>query len=166
MTSPLELDLSVIEAAYLTDLVEQFLQVLTSVGGLGDLTADPAVARLVPAAYRNDDAAAAEFRRLTQSDLLDRRRADAQLVSATLLRDGARLSPDSVDVARPDERLLVVLDRAASDAWLRTLSALRLVLATRLGIQTDDDHVEGDVRFGVYDWLGYRLDGLVRALES
>lgn len=164
MSESVALDLSVLEAAHLTDIVEQFLEVLTGDEG-EDVTDDPAVARLVPAAYRDDDGAAEEFRRFTQADLLDRRRTDAQLVASTLLRDGTRLSPTSLDVTEYDERLHVVLDSPAARAWLRTLSALRLVLATRLGIQTDDDHAEDDPRFGVYDWLGYRLDGLVRALD-
>ena len=161
MTGSVELDLSLIEAAHLTDLVEQFIEVISA----GEATDDPAVARLVPDAYRDDDAAAEEFRRLTQSDLLDRRLADAQLVATTLLRDGEQLSPASLDVTEFDDRLRVHLDRDASAAWLRTLSALRLVLATRLGIHTEDDHDDADGRFGIYDWLGYRLDGLVRALE-
>lgn len=165
MTAPLAVDLSVMEAAHLTDLLAQFLEVLT-VPVDTEATSDPAIARLVPDAYRGDDAAADEFRRLTQSDLLDRRRADAQLVATTLLRDGRPVSPTSVDSSEYDERLLVELDPAASGAWLRTLSALRLVLATRLGIQSDDDHSADDPRFGVYDWLGYRLDGLVRALDA
>ncbi len=42
----------------------------------------------------------------------------------------------------------------------------RLVLATRLGIRSDDDHDPADPRFGVYDWLGYRLDGLVQAATA
>ncbi len=58
------------------------------------------------------------------------------------------------------------LDPEDLQAWLRTLAAIRLVLATRLGIKTEDDHDEDDPRFGIYDWLGYRLDGLVRAAEA
>ena len=55
----------------------------------------------------------------------------------------------------------------AIDAWLRTLTALRLVIANRLGIESDDDtHDPEDPRYGVYDWLGYRLDGLVRAADE
>lgn len=165
MSAPLELELSLIEAAHLTDLVEQFLEVLDG-GTDDDPTDDPAVARLVPDAYRDDDAAASEFRRLTQSDLLDRRRDDAQRVAWTLLRDGERLSPGSLEPEAFDDRLRVTLDSESARAWLRTLTALRLVLASRLGISTDDDHADDDPRFGVYDWLGYRLDGLVRALDG
>jgi len=59
-----------------------------------------------------------------------------------------------------------VLARADAHAWLRTLAAVRLVLATRLGIGDADEHLDGDPRFGIYDWLGYRLDGLVRAMSG
>lgn len=165
MRPAIELDLSLVEAAHLTDLIDQFLDVLTVEVGTA-ATADPAIARLVPDAYPDDADAAGEFRRLTQADLLDRRRSDARAVAATLFLDGEPVTPASLDPARRDERLRVPLDSAASQAWLRTLSALRLVLATRLGIETEDDHADDDPRFGVYDWLGYRLDGLVRALSD
>ena len=39
-------------------------------------------------------------------------------------------------------------------------------LATRLGVAEADDHDSADPRFGIYDWLGYRLDGLVGALDD
>ena len=58
------------------------------------------------------------------------------------------------------------LDPEDLQAWLRTLAALRLVLASRLGITTEDDHDGDDPRFGIYDWLGFRLDGLVRAADE
>lgn len=166
MRGHVTLELSIIEAAHLSDLVEQFLEVLGDPGSGNDPSEDPAVARLTPEAYRDDPEAAAEFRRLTAPDLLERRRADARLMSTTLLRDGQRLSPESIDAAEADELLTVSLDSEASGAWMRTLNALRLVLASRLGIETDDDHLDSDPRFGIYDWLGYRLDGLVRAVAS
>jgi len=159
------LELSVIEAAHLTDLVEQFTGLLDETLAEDGL-ADPAVARLVPDVYPDDAEAAAEFRRLTEADLLDRRRADAALVVSTLLHDGDRLTPGAISSADAETTFPVVLDERRMGAWLRTLSALRLVLASRLGIQTEDDHVDEDPRFGIYDWLGYRLDALVRAVEA
>ncbi len=51
-------------------------------------------------------------------------------------------------------------------AWLRCLAAIRLVLATRLDIRSEDDHDVDDPRFGIYEWLGYRLDGLVQAASD
>ncbi len=157
------LELSLLEAAHLTDLVEQFAELLADTAGPVD---DPAVARLVPDAYRDDPAAAREFRSLTEQELLDRRAADAGIVIASLLHDGERLSPGRLDASDAERALTVVLDPERSSAWLRTLAAVRLVLASRLDIRDEDDHDAHDPRFGIYDWLGSRLDGLVRALDA
>lgn len=148
------LALTRIEAAHLADLVGQF----------GDLLArsaadDPGLQRLSPAAYPDDHDASAEYRRLTESDAIQRRREGVSTVLAAI--DAP--TPEAVEqdplAAHP-----VPVDAASADAWMRTLAALRLVLASRLGIDGDDDHDEDDPRFAVYDWLGYRLDELVRAL--
>ena len=52
------------------------------------------------------------------------------------------------------------------DAWLRTLTAIRLVVATRLGITSDDEQSGDDGRHDVYDWLGYRLELLIEAADE
>jgi hypothetical protein len=59
----------------------------------------------------------------------------------------------------------IALDEDGVRAWMRTLTAIRLVIASRLGIEDEDDRDEADPRFGVYDWLGYRLEGLLQASE-
>ncbi len=164
MTHPLRLEMSMLEAATLTDLVQQFTDLVTDAED--DRLADPAIARLVPDAYRDDPGAADEFRHLTQDDLLDRRRDEAAIVLATLQRDGTALRAADLDRADAQTDLVVELDEAAVTAWLRTLNSLRLVIATRLGVVDDSDHDSHDPRFGVYDWLGQRLYGLVRALED
>jgi len=164
MTRPaVVLELSLLEAAHLTDLVEQFAELVADPAAPSD---DPAVARLVPDAYRDDPEAAREFRSLTERDLLERRAADAGIVIASLLHDGERLSPGRLDAADAERAFTVVLDLERSAAWLRTLAAVRLVLASRLDVQDEDDHDPQDPRFGIYDWLGYRLDGLVRAIDA
>jgi hypothetical protein len=155
------MEITRLEAAHIASLVGQFADLLresTPADG------DPAIARLVPSAYSDDAAAADEFRALTQSDLLDRRAADAAVVLASL-QDAAQL-PDDPDDPALRERTEIRLDTDAAHAWLRTLAAVRLVLATRLGVAAVDDHDHEDPRFGVYDWIGYRLDGLVAALDS
>lgn len=154
-------ELARIEAAHLAGLVSQFADLLAETE---DAAADPAVARLAPDAYADDAQAAREFRELTQADLLARRRADASVVISSL-GDAASLSTDA-DEAALTETVAVWLDPDDAQAWLRTLAAVRLVLASRLGIADADDHDESDPRFGVYEWVGYRLDGLVRALED
>jgi hypothetical protein len=151
------LEISGLEALHLAGLVGQFRDLLADTRS----AADPAVTRLLPDAYPDDEAASREFRRLTGGDLLERRGQDAATVLRTLGIDGADLDPTS----DPDATIAVALGEGEALAWMRTLSAVRLVLATRLGIHTEDDHQPDDPRFGVYDWIGYRLDGLMTALD-
>lgn len=163
-SSPTHMELSLIEAAHLTELVGQ-LSVVLEPTLAEDPRQDPAVARLVPDAYAHDPDAAAEFRRLTQDDLLDRRRTDAARVAQSLRRDGTALSVAELEEADADGTIVIALDADTAASWLRTLTALRLVLATRLEVTKDDDHEQGDPRFGLYDWLGYRLEVLVQSLD-
>ena len=153
------LELSRIEAAHLARLVVQFGELLQD--SISD-DGDPAIARLVPAAY-DDEEAAREFRRLTEADLLDRRRDDADRVLASL-GDSVTL-PEDLDDPALLEQVQIRLDQLTARAWLRTLAAIRLVLASRLGIEVAEDHDPDDPRFAIYDWLGYRLDGLVAAVD-
>ncbi len=158
------LTLSGLEAAHLTDLVEQFRELVADTNATD--SGDPAVARLVPNAYRDDDDASAEFRRLTESDLLDRRRDEADTVLASLAINGRPVRPGDVDRVDAEEERTITLDPNATGAWLRTLAAIRLVLASRLDIRHEDDFDGDDPRFGIYAWLGARLEGLVSALDD
>jgi hypothetical protein len=117
---------------------------------------DPALARLFPDAYGDDDRAAKEFRRFTESDLRAGKRAaaTAALVQLQPLLDaGGKL----------------VLDRDDADAWLSWLNDIRLVLGTRLEV-TEDDHdvAPEDPRWQamqVYGWLGWLQESLLSCLE-
>lgn len=154
------LELTRMEAAHLAGLVTQFAELLEGAGGG---SGDPAIARLVPDAYADDPEAAQEFREMTEGDLLDRRRQDAGAVLSSL--SGPATIPED---AEPDDESLtelveLPLDPEALQAWLRCLAAIRLVLAIRLEIRSEEDHDLDDPRFGIYEWLGYRLDGLVQA---
>lgn len=155
------LEVARLEAAHLAGLVTQFAELVEAPGTTGG---DPAIDRLVPDAYDDDADAAREFRSLTQADLLANRRQDAAIVLASL-RDAADIPDDPEDPVML-EAVEIDLDSEAAHAWLRTLAAIRLVLATRLGITTPQDHDPDDPRFGIYEWLGYRLDGLVAALDD
>lgn len=83
---------------------------------------DPALARLLPSASE-DDGVAAEFRRLTEGDLR------AQKVERLRMVWGALLAPG--------EKIEVQPERAMD--WAAALTDVRLVLAERLDIQTDED---------------------------
>lgn len=88
---------------------------------------DPAVHRLLPDASREDPELADEFRRLTQADLRDTKAAGLRLLARTLVaRDGAK--PSHVVVAPADARPVAA-----------AMTDVRLVLAERLGIRTDED---------------------------
>lgn len=160
MTTSVAMEITRLEAAHLAGLITQFSEL---VDGAEASDGDPAIQRLVPDAYE-DSAAADEFRALTEGDLLDRRRDDATAVLATLAE--ASQIPEDPDDPALLESVVVRLDDAAVGAWLRTLAAVRLVLASRLGIERAEDHDPDDPRFGIYDWLGYRLDGLIRAVDG
>lgn len=151
------LTLTRIEAGHLADLVAQFTELVNATPA----EVDPALERLTPDAYPEDADASREFRSLTRGDLLHRRAHDAAIVKRALEGieplDGTDDDFSPADIAIPADQV---------DAWLRTLTAVRLVIANRLGIATEDDHDPDDPRFGVYDWLGYRLDGLVQAADS
>ena len=85
---------------------------------------DPALRRLFPNPYPHDDAAAADHRRFSEPEQGRRKLDEAELVLAYL---------------RHEDDLVHDTDQ---EAWLRTLNALRLVLATRLGIETASDAEE------------------------
>ena len=87
------LGLSTGEREVLTSLTEQLQQVLA-----GDLSADPVATRMFPDAYPDDDAASAEFRRWTQTDLLTQKTSNAAVVPVTRCRRRMRTVKSPVGV--------------------------------------------------------------------
>lgn len=148
------------EGAQLAQLVDDFREL---VGSDRDAT-DPAIGRLAPDPYPDDEDASLSFRDATREDLLDRRALDADVVRAALA--DLRGDLDSMSQAEAFTEHDVVIRQSDVDAWLRTLTALRLVIAERLGIESDDDRDPDDARYGVYDWLGYRLELTVEAVDE
>lgn len=152
------------ESALLTELAEQLLTLLSDrsgdatgellfaqlgIGGSSAPPLDPALARLLPDAYRGDDDAAAEHRRLTERGLVERKLANARAVIHSLADHTVRL------------------DDAAVQAWLRTLTDLRLALAARLQIEEDGDEGLGDdAMLTIYDWLGWLQGSLVEVIDE
>jgi hypothetical protein len=84
---------------------------------------DPALARLLPDAHKDDPQASADFRRYTESGLRARKRQGLELALRTL-----------------DRGTLLRLNGAEAGAWLVALTDVRLVLAERIGLRTDEDH--------------------------
>lgn len=84
---------------------------------------DPAVARLLPPASRDDAELAAEFRRLSEADVRATKVASLRLVWEALRAGTGAMSVAEVDAPR----------------WAAAITDVRLVLADRLGIVTEDD---------------------------
>lgn len=92
---------------------------------------DPALARLLPPASVDDEAAALEFRRLTERDLRTGKRENLAVAAQTMAR--AREGQPGA------EHTELVLSDAEAQAWLLALTDVRLVLGERLGLRTDED---------------------------
>lgn len=113
---------------------------------------DPAVIRLLPDAYPDDPVASAEFRRFTADGLVERKLANADTVIMSL--------SESIETGT------VRLDPAQAGAWLRSLTDIRLTLASRLGIESEDQPPSGDqILQELYDWLGFLQNSLVEAVD-
>ena len=119
---------------------------------------DPALRRLFPDAYADDEEAAAEFRRFTERSLRDVKLEHARTVLATLDGSGGT----------------VTLSDAEAQAWLGTLNDLRLTLAERIGLDEDNHEAFYDLPpehpafalFHLYDWFTFLQESLVHALTG
>jgi len=123
---------------------------------------DPALERLLPSAHRQDPALAAEFRRLTEHGLRERKSANLATAIATLMdSEGDR----------------VRLDQEQAQAMVVALTDARLLLGERLGLRTDEDSdalqdrleaaSEDDPQLylaAYYDFLTWLQESLIQAL--
>ena len=113
---------------------------------------DDAVARLFPAAYRDDPDAEEEYRRLTREALVDGRVGALETIRRTATAEQ--------------------LTQGEADAWLGALNDLRLVLGERLGVTEDlyedgiDPHDPRAAQLSVYGWLTWLQAELIDALAS
>ena len=125
---------------------------------------DPALERLLPPAHREDEAVAAEFRRLTEQGLRERKAAN--LTTA-------------VDALRDADGDKVVLSAAQAQALVVALTDVRLLLGERLGLRTDDDAEELAQRLddadqddpamllaAYYDFMTWLQESLTQSLMS
>lgn len=98
---------------------------------------DPALRRLLPDGVKDDDGAAAEFRRLTEASLRDRKLRNLATAMTAFERVGANV--DLAQTMSAGEPRDVVLDEAEARATMMALTDVRLVLAERLDVRTDAD---------------------------
>lgn len=166
------------EAAMLDQLVTQLLELLQShsttaldpdplfasleIGGSDSKPEDPALARLFPDAYEHSDEAD-RFRRTTEQGLINRKIQDALSVTAAIGLGSDPFANDDVEVDVPLEELPI---------WARTLTALRLAIAARIGLDREADHArleaeeETHSTVLVFDWLAAILDAVMRAQSA
>jgi hypothetical protein len=112
---------------------------------------DPVLGRLLPDGYRDDPAAAQEFRRFTESSLREQKHKVAVGLLADLPGDGGGE---------------VRLDRETVERWLAALNDVRLALGTRLGVvedmsEPDPEHPDAPA-YVVYLWLTELQEVLVQ----
>jgi hypothetical protein len=117
---------------------------------------DPVLARLLPDGYRDDPAAAGEFRKYTEPALRSAKQQYAQEMLDTLPEAGGRIR----------------LTRDQAQAWLKALNDVRLALGVRLDVteEFEEQWARLDAQdpqwtaFEVYAWLGAVQESLVQAL--
>ncbi|MGW0858602.1 DUF2017 domain-containing protein [Streptomyces sp. NPDC002690] len=155
--------------------------------GPSEPPSDPALARLFPDAYGDDDKelreASSEFRRFTEIDLRARKREDALAVVRSLdsLSSGES-GGESGDGGESGEtggsgggKLRLTADQARQ--WLGTLNDLRLTIGTRLEVSDEDQGQEGSLyrlpdsdprkpMVLAYLWLGALQETLLETLMS
>lgn len=123
---------------------------------------DPLVGRLFPDAYHDDPEASSDFSRYTEFEQRKLRARDSAIVVGGL-----------INTANGEFPLRVYTDEV--ECWMRTLTALRLSLATRLEIvdvrslerlenlPADDPDAFG---YSIYEWIGFALESLLHAVTD
>lgn len=133
-----------------SDTAKDPLAILLNMSGSTHISEDPALARLFPDGYSNDEHASADFRRFTEQDLRGQK-----ITALTTAREVLSDWPGKANLTQ----------QQAQD-WLRALNDLRLVLGTRLEItdevETDFDADEPGIH--LYNYLTYLQGTLIDAL--
>ncbi len=128
---------------------------------------DPVLARLFPTAYPDDEEAAGDFRRFTESTLRDGKAAAAAEIIDALEEAGL--------TTEPEDGTFIDVELAADAAltWMRSFTDMRLAIAIRLGVEEGDEDYwfslpDDDPRaqvHDIYDWLGYLQETLVESVH-
>lgn len=148
--------------------------------GPSEAPSDPALARLFPDAYEEEEPDySSEFRRFTENDLRTRKREDA--LAVVRLLDEAAPAPGATRShwtggRNRTEPGTAVLTLSAEDSlhWLGALNDLRLTIGTRLEVTDEDENnplyrvPDDDPRKPMvmaYLWLGALQESLVETLR-
>lgn len=117
---------------------------------------DPAILRLLPDAAPDDPDVAAEFRRLTQPELVDVKHARLTTLVDHLLRDTGYLEGRELTERDADRSFELVVDREGAADFAAALTDIRLTLSQRLGLEADADveRLHDDVVGG---WTGAQV---------
>ena len=123
---------------------------MLNMSGSTQISDDPALARLFPDGYSDDEHASADFRRFTEQDLREAKIAALASVRGTL---GDWTGKSSINAQQ-------------AQGWLKALNDLRLVLGTRLEINefSDRDYETDDPGMHLYNYLTYLQGTLIDAL--
>ena len=123
---------------------------LLNMGGSTQISEDPALARLFPDGYSDDEHASADFRRFTEQDLRAQKASALATVRGTLANWNGKAS---------------ITDQQAQD-WLKALNDLRLVLGTRLEItdEVETDFEADEPGIHLYNYLTYLQGTLIDSL--
>ena len=171
-SSKLAITFSSQEAHVLINLTEQLLELLAEgdgqshqvdpllhlvgISSADSLPEDPVLRRLLPNAY-DDERAAGEFRRYTESTLRTKKYGHSMSMRVAL--------KSSVDG-------IIELDHDGANDWLGAMNDIRLALGVRLQVEqtsheelellSPDDPMRGV--YAVYGWLGWLQESLIVAL--
>lgn len=123
---------------------------LLNMGGSTQISEDPALARLFPDGYSDDEHASADFRRFTEQDLRAQKRAALATVQGTL---SSWTGKSNISAEQAQD-------------WLKALNDLRLVLGTRLEItdEVETDFEADEPGIHLYNYLTYLQGTLIDSL--
>jgi hypothetical protein len=124
---------------------------LLRMSGSTQISDDPALARLFPDGYSDDEHASADFRRFTEQDLRAQKVSALATVRTTLANWSGKANIDS----------------SQAQDWLKALNDLRLVLGTRLEItdEVETDFEADEPGIHLYNYLTYLQGTLIDALS-
>lgn len=123
---------------------------MLNMSGSTQISEDPALARLFPDGYSDDEHASADFRRFTEQDLRAQKLAALTTVRNSLSDWTGKSS---------------ITAQQAQD-WLKAINDLRLVLGTRLEItdEVETDFEADEPGIHLYNYLTYLQGTLIDAL--